>query len=84
MVQYHIQNLLCLLVTNLDQQHCTFHQPYLNFCLLNYSIDLLFFYMIENEWQDLKTRNIALSAVIYDEFIKELAAICQEHSVLTN
>jgi hypothetical protein len=40
--------------------------------------------MIENEWQDLKTRNIALSAVIYDEFIKELAAICQEHSVLTN
>ena len=42
------------------------------------------FYLVEIEWEDLKTRNIALSAVIYDEFIKELAAICEEHSVLTN
>ncbi len=39
--------------------------------------------IVENEWQNLQAKNIALSAVIYDEFIKELAAICQEHCVLT-
>jgi hypothetical protein len=33
------------------------------------------------EWDDLKTRNIAYGAVIYDEFLKELASICQEHCI---
>jgi hypothetical protein len=30
-----------------------------------------------------RVRNMAFSAVLYDEFVKELAAICQEHSVLS-
>lgn len=34
-----------------------------------------------NDWNDLKTRNIAYGAVIYDEFLKELASICQEHCI---
>ncbi|CAF2691561.1 unnamed protein product [Rotaria sp. Silwood2] len=34
-----------------------------------------------NEWDDPKTRNIAYCAVIYNEFLKELAAIALEHSV---
>ncbi|CAF3357024.1 unnamed protein product [Rotaria socialis] len=34
-----------------------------------------------NEWDDPKTRNIAYCAVIYNEFLKELAAITLEHSV---
>jgi hypothetical protein len=33
------------------------------------------------EWDDVKTRNIAYSVVIYDEFLKELASICQEHCI---
>jgi hypothetical protein len=33
------------------------------------------------EWDDIKTRNIAYSVVIYDEFLKELASICQEHCI---
>lgn len=40
------------------------------------------FLMADSEWEDVRTRNIALNAVIFDEFVKELAAICQEHSVL--
>ncbi len=31
-------------------------------------------------WDDLKTRNIAYSAVLFDEFLKELAGICEEHN----
>ena len=42
------------------------------------------FTLIESEWENLQTRNIAFSAVIFDEFLKELAAICQEHCVLTH
>ncbi|CAF1069854.1 unnamed protein product [Adineta ricciae] len=34
-----------------------------------------------NEWDDPKTRNIAYCAVIFKEFLKELAAITLEHSV---
>lgn len=34
-----------------------------------------------NEWDDPKTRNIAYCAVIFNEFLKELAAITLEHSV---
>ncbi|CAF0775029.1 unnamed protein product [Rotaria sordida] len=34
-----------------------------------------------NEWDDLKTRNIAYCGVIFNEFLKELAAITLEHSV---
>lgn len=41
------------------------------------------FLMADSEWEDVRTRNIAFSAVVFDEFVKELAAICQEHSVLT-
>jgi hypothetical protein len=37
----------------------------------------------ESDWEDMRTRNIAFNIVIYDEFIKELAAVCQEHSILT-
>lgn len=50
---------------------------------LDSSAELSEFYLADSEWDDLNTRNIAFTAVIYDEFIKELAAICQEHSVLT-
>jgi hypothetical protein len=45
--------------------------------------ELYDFAVAENEWEDTNTRNIAFSAVIYDEFIKELAAICQEHCLLS-
>ena len=38
----------------------------------------------DNDWDDMRSRNIAYSAVIFDEFVKELAAICQEHSVLNS
>lgn len=41
------------------------------------------FSIVDNDWEDIRTRNIAFSAVIFDEFVKELAAICQEHSILT-
>ncbi|CAF0733065.1 unnamed protein product [Brachionus calyciflorus] len=41
------------------------------------------FLITDNDWEDMRSRNIAFSAVIFDEFVKELAAICQEHSVLT-
>ncbi|CAF1675103.1 unnamed protein product, partial [Adineta ricciae] len=34
-----------------------------------------------NEWDDPKTRNVAYCAVIFNEFLKELAAITLEHSV---
>lgn len=34
-----------------------------------------------NEWDDPKTRNIAYCAVVFNEFLKELAAITLEHSV---
>ncbi|CAF4385087.1 unnamed protein product, partial [Adineta steineri] len=34
-----------------------------------------------SEWDDPKTRNIAYCAVIFNEFLKELAAITLEHSV---
>ena len=34
-----------------------------------------------NEWDDPKTRNIAYCAVLFNEFLKELAAITLEHSV---
>lgn len=34
-----------------------------------------------HEWDDPKTRNIAYCAVIFNEFLKELAAITLEHSV---
>ncbi|CAF1111726.1 unnamed protein product [Rotaria sordida] len=34
-----------------------------------------------NEWDDPKARNIAYCAVIFNEFLKELAAITLEHSV---
>lgn len=34
-----------------------------------------------NEWEDPKTRNIAYCAVVFNEFLKELAAITLEHSV---
>lgn len=34
-----------------------------------------------NEWDDPKTRNIAYCAVVFSEFLKELAAITLEHSV---
>ena len=34
-----------------------------------------------SEWEIAKNRNIAYGVVIYDEFIKELASICQEHSI---
>lgn len=37
----------------------------------------------ESDWEDIRTRNIAFNIVIYDEFIKEIAAVCQEHSILT-
>lgn len=40
------------------------------------------FVQTDNDWDDMRSRNIAYSAVIFDEFVKELAAICQEHSVL--
>jgi hypothetical protein len=46
-------------------------------------VNLTDFSITDNEWEDIRTRNIAFSAVIFDEFVKELAAICQEHSVLT-
>ncbi|CAF0774051.1 unnamed protein product [Didymodactylos carnosus] len=36
---------------------------------------------ILNEWDDPKTRNVAYCAVIFNEFLKELAAITQEHAV---
>ncbi len=39
--------------------------------------------LVEAEWESLDTRNIAYSAVIFDEFIKEMAAICQEHGLST-
>lgn len=39
--------------------------------------------LVENEWENLETRNIAYSSVIFDEFSKELAAICQEHGLST-
>jgi len=34
-----------------------------------------------NEWDDPKTRHIAYCAVVFNEFLKELAAITLEHSV---
>lgn len=37
--------------------------------------------MPSNEWNDPKIRNIAYCAVIFNEFLKELAAITLEHSV---
>lgn len=40
------------------------------------------FTLVEAEWENCESRNIAYSAVIFDEFVKELAAICQEHSLL--
>lgn len=40
------------------------------------------FTLVEAEWENCETRNIAYSAVIFDEFVKELAAICQEHGLL--
>lgn len=40
--------------------------------------------LLDNEWENTETRNIAYSAVVFDEFIKELAAICQEHSLTTH
>jgi len=40
------------------------------------------FTLVENEWESCESRNIAYSAVIFDEFVKELAAICQEHGLL--
>jgi hypothetical protein len=40
------------------------------------------FYQIEDDWNNSQTRNVAYTAVIFDEFVKEMAAICQEHSVL--
>lgn len=42
------------------------------------------FTLVENEWENLESRNIAYSAVIFDEFVKELAAICQEHGLSTH
>jgi len=33
------------------------------------------------EWDDPKTRNLAYCAVIFNEFLKELAALTLEHSV---
>jgi hypothetical protein len=33
------------------------------------------------EWEDLKTQQLAYGTVIYDEFLKELASICEEHCV---
>ena len=39
------------------------------------------FIIADNEWMEPRARNLAFSAVIFDEFVKELAAICQEHSV---
>lgn len=31
------------------------------------------------EWEDLRTQQFAYGIVIYDEFLKELASICEEH-----
>ena len=36
---------------------------------------------VNNEWDDPKTRNIAFCAIVFNEFLKELAAITLEHSV---
>ena len=36
---------------------------------------------MKNDRDDFKMRNIAFSSVIFDEFLKELAGICEEHSV---
>ena len=47
-------------------------------------VDTNDFTLADSEWEDVRTRNIAFSAVIFDEFVKELAAICQEHSVLSD
>lgn len=49
---------------------------------LQHEVNTNDFLMADSEWEDVRTRNIALNAVIFDEFVKELAAICQEHSVL--
>ena len=38
---------------------------------------------VESDWDDLGVRNMIFNAVIFDEFLKELAAICQEHSIIT-
>lgn len=38
--------------------------------------------ILENPMDSPKTRNSVYCAVILDEFVKELAAICQEHAVL--
>ncbi|RNA15972.1 hypothetical protein BpHYR1_050963 [Brachionus plicatilis] len=38
------------------------------------------FLITDKDWEDMRSRNIAYSAVVFDEFIKELASICQEHS----
>jgi hypothetical protein len=67
----------------LDDVKMKFSKPVESIQLKQFSNEVNDFSMIENEWEDFNTRNIAFSAVVYDEFIKELAAICQEHCVTT-
>jgi hypothetical protein len=47
----------------------------------SFPLQNLTFTNLMTEWDDIKTRNIAYSVVIYDEFLKELASICQEHCI---
>lgn len=42
------------------------------------------FIIADNEWQEPRVRNLAFGAVLLDEFVKELAAICQEQSVFSS
>ena len=65
-------------ITRFNKQVANRHSDLFQLRELHHPID------VDNEWRnDLKTRNLAFSVVIYDEFIKELAAICQEHMILT-
>jgi len=67
--------------TNVSSQH---KSPNESIQLKQFNVaDLNEFNLVDSDWEDVRSRNIAFSVVVFDEFIKELSAICQEHSVLT-